>query len=270
MVLKKLLALGGGKAVPRHLPAGRRIYAIGDVHGRLDLLEDLLARIEQDDRARAPADSAVLFLGDLIDRGPDSNGVVERVLGLSERGYVAAVLMGNHEEVLLNALEGDTKAARLFTRIGGRETLLSYGVLASAYDEAGIADIPDLIAKFVPEHHLRFIRGFADFHREGDYLFVHAGVRPRVAFEEQAIQDLRWIRGEFLTHRGDHGAMVIHGHSIAQEVDERSNRIGIDTGAYSTGRLTAIGIENDQRWFLTSVVEPAERGAFEEAEENIC
>ncbi len=250
------MGLGSGRPAERHrVPEGRRVYAIGDVHGRLDLLEDVLRRIEADERTRGPAETGIVFLGDLVDRGPDSNGVVERVLRLHQSGRVAAVLTGNHEEVMLDALDGDIKSARLFTRIGGRETLLSYGVLESVYAEAHLEEIAELIARYVPARHIDFLRGFDDLHREGDYLFVHAGIRPRVPLEEQEVQDLRWIRGEFLTYRGAHEAMVVHGHSITDEVDERANRVGIDTGAYATGRLTALGLEDDARWYVTSSVE---------------
>ena len=246
------MSLGLGRAARQHrLPPGQRIYAIGDVHGRLDLLDDLLRQIEACDAAR-DGESQLVFLGDLVDRGPDSKGVVARAMELQRAGRVVAFLMGNHEEVMLRAAEGDRKAALLFTRIGGRETLLSYGVDEDSYRQAEIEEIGPLILRHVPREHLAFLESFEDSHSVGDYLFVHAGIRPDVPLKEQQSRDLRWIRGEFLEFRGDHDALVVHGHSITQTVDERPNRIGIDTGAYATGVLTAIGIDGDRRWFLST------------------
>lgn len=252
MVLKRLMAMGAGRAKQHRLPEGRRIYAIGDVHGRLDLLDALLDQIAESEHRREPADTAIIFLGDLVDRGPDSCGVVERAMELKAKGRVAALLMGNHEEIMLAAADGDLKMAGLFARVGGRETLLSYGVPAEIYNSAHVEEIPGLIERHVPVSHLSFLRKFQDMYAVGDYLFVHAGIRPQVPVAEQNARDLRWIRGEFLTYRGDHDAMVVHGHSIADAVEERSNRINIDTGAYATGRLTAIGLEGGERWFLAT------------------
>lgn len=237
--------------MPRAIAAGERIYAIGDIHGRRDCLDDLLARIDDDDRARGPAATTLVFLGDLVDRGPESRGVVERLQQLS-RLRLCIFLMGNHEEVFVDAWEGDESAARLFHRIGGRETLLSYGVTPAEYDAADFARMITLLATHVPAEHVAFLRGFRDTHRSGDYLFVHAGIRPGTPIDEQRPADMRWIRDKFLDDPRDHGAIVVHGHSITPAVDERPNRVGIDTGAYASGRLTALGLEGTDRWFLST------------------
>lgn len=233
---------------------GERIYAIGDIHGRLDLLEDLLAQIHTDNAGRASARTTFVFLGDLVDRGPNSRGVVERLMRLAEasgKDLISVVfLKGNHEELLIKAYRGDRQAARLLNRVGGRETLLSYGVTAEEYDAANIDELLALMTPRIPERHIAFLDGFTDWYESGRYLFVHAGIRPDVPLANQRGSDLRWIRREFLEWSGDLGYMVVHGHSISEEVDERSNRIGIDTGAYVTGRLTALAVEGSHRWYL--------------------
>jgi serine/threonine protein phosphatase 1 len=237
---------------PHAVPDGRRIYSVGDIHGRLDLLEDLLARIEEDDRARGRAASEIIFLGDLVDRGPDSRGVVEHLMAVGAGPRPVRFLMGNHEQVFLRALEGDLKALRFLIRIGGRETLLSYGITEEEYGDLAYEDLALAARERVPQAHVRFLAGFEKWIEVGDYLFVHAGVRPGIALEEQSASDLCWIRDDFLNHRDSFGPMVVHGHSITQGVDVRANRIGIDTGAFASGRLTAIGLEGQERWFLST------------------
>lgn len=250
MVLKLLRRAIEPAAPPAHVPDGLRIYAIGDIHGRRDLLDDLLFRIDADDRARGAARSQLIFLGDLVDRGPDSAGVIQRTMELKSGGRSARFLMGNHEEVFLKALGGSLEALRFFVKIGGRATILSYGFDEAEYDAMDYDALMAALIARVPRAHIDFLRGFEDRIAIGDYLFVHAGIRPRVPVEEQVGGDLRWIRSEFLDFRGDHGAVVVHGHTISEDVEERSNRIGIDTGAFATGRLTAIGLEGGERWYL--------------------
>lgn len=234
------------------VPQGQRLYAVGDVHGRLDLLDALLDAIAADDAGRPPRATTIIFLGDLIDRGPDSRGVVERLLALSRGATPTRFLMGNHEQVFLRALEGDVQALRFLIRIGGRETLLSYGIGEAEYRALDYEDLIALAQRLVPEAHRAFLAGFEPWIEVGDYLFVHAGVRPGIAIEEQSTSDLCWIRDEFLRHRDSFGKMVVHGHSITHEVDLKPNRIGIDTGAFASGRLTAIGLDGEERWFLST------------------
>ncbi|MBA2919743.1 serine/threonine protein phosphatase [Sphingomonas sp. MAH-20] len=234
------------------VPAGTRLYAIGDIHGRLDLLDQLLFRIEADNRTRGDGSTQLIFLGDLVDRGPNSAGVVQRALEIRQSGRPARFLMGNHEEVFLKALNGSLEALRFFVKIGGRATILSYGFDEAEYDRLDYAELLPELVRRVPAEHVAFLRAFEDRIAIGDYLFVHAGVRPRVPLDEQSGGDLRWIRSEFLDFRGDHGAVVVHGHTITDQVEERPNRIGIDTGAFASGRLTALGLEGSDRWYLST------------------
>lgn len=253
MVFKRLFGRPE-MAQPRlwRAPPGERIYAIGDIHGRLDLLDDLLARIDADDAERPEARTQLIFLGDLADRGPDSRGVIERLMALAEMRPGTRFIAGNHEELLILAWARDTRALGLFHRVGGRETMASYGVPYHLYDGATLEELGEIVAKAIPKPHIDFLGSFEDFVVAGDYVFVHAGLRPGFSIEEQVSSDLRWIRKDFTEHRGDFGSMVIHGHTITEQIDERVNRIGIDTGAYASGKLTAIGIEGDARWFLAT------------------
>jgi serine/threonine protein phosphatase 1 len=239
------------KAPARRGAAGHRAYAIGDVHGRLDLLDGLLQQIDADHRARGGgAKPLLVFLGDLIDRGPHSCQVVERVRGGALPGFRTMALLGNHEEVLLRLLDGEEGLLRQWFGFGGRECLASYGTDASALLAMPERTALQHIRHAIPPEHQAFLRELSDSFRFGDYLFVHAGIRPGVPLEHQSPVDLRWIRQPFLGDRRNHGMMVVHGHTISDAIDERSNRIGIDTGAFHYGVLTALAIESEQRWFL--------------------
>lgn len=235
----------------RRAPSGRRAYAVGDVHGCLDKLNGLLAQIEADHAARGPAQGYVVFLGDLVDRGPDTRGVLERLRAYAPDGLTPLFLMGNHEEFFLRVLEGDTGLVGQWLTFGGRELSTSYGLsdwwLPSASPEA----IVQALGVAVPREHRLFVTGFGDSFRFGDYLMVHAGVRPGIALDAQAPADLRWIREPFLKDQSEHGVLVIHGHTVVDAPEERPNRIGIDTGAYKGGPLTALGLEGEERWYLS-------------------
>lgn len=230
---------------PRH-----RAYVVGDIHGRLDLLEQLLELIEQDARKRRKLKTTIIFLGDLIDRGPASAQVVERLRTYRPLFANMAFLMGNHEEVLLRVLAGDSALLRHWLNFGGAECLRSYGgdpiAARMMQPEQSIA----VVKHCVPDTHAEFLRSFADTISFGRYLFVHAGVRPGTSLRDQTHSDLRWIREPFLEDKRDHGYVVVHGHTISDRVELRSNRIGIDTGAYRTGVLTALAIEGRDRWLL--------------------
>jgi serine/threonine protein phosphatase 1 len=233
------------------IPAGQRLYAIGDIHGRRDCLNMLLAQIDADEALRGAADTTLIFLGDLVDRGTDSRGVIDRCMTVSQTRKTV-FLMGNHEEIMIRAWEGDKRATALFHRVGGRETMISYGLSAHDYDAMDTGELTQSVGSRVPPEHIAFLRNFEDSFACGDYLFVHAGIRPGVPINAQDPADLRWIRREFLDDNRDHGAMIVHGHSITEDVDEKPNRIGIDTGAFASGKLTALGIEGAQRWVLSS------------------
>jgi serine/threonine protein phosphatase 1 len=231
---------------------GQRYYAIGDIHGRLDLLDQLLDRIATDSKARGGAELHLILLGDLVDRGPDSAGVVRRAMKLAAADTHIRFIKGNHEEVFIEAARGDPQSARFLSRFGGRETILSYGLSADEYEKLDFEEMADWMLNNVPRDHVDFLDDFEDMIEAGDYVFVHAGIKPKVALANQKPEDLRWIREEFLSWRQPHEKIVIHGHTIMLEVDEHPNRIGIDTGAYNSGRLTAIGLEGTQRWYLST------------------
>ncbi len=241
------------------VPAGQRVYAIGDIHGRLDLFELLLDIIHEDAAARGPADTWLVLLGDLVDRGPDSCGVVERAMQLAEGGKVR-VLAGNHEEMLLGSM-ADPETLRHFLRHGGKETLFSYGLTFEEYSTSSLEQLCQRMGELIPQSQVDFMRGMENQIEFGEYLFVHAGIRPGVPLDQQIVPDLRWIRREFLDHADPHSHVVIHGHTIADEPVVRTNRIGIDTGAFASGRLTAIGLEGADRWFLSATIAPEEQAA---------
>lgn len=233
------------------VPAGQRIYAMGDIHGRVDLLDELLAKIDADDAARGPAETTLIFLGDLIDRGPDSMKVVARIMDIKARHPRTRILLGNHEEVFLQALRGDSVGAlRYALRIGADTTIQSYGVTGEEYTKTSMEELFAISRARVPIDHLEFMESFEDMIVIGDYVFVHAGVRPDKPLDQQKIQDLRWIRGDFLDYRGTLEKIVVHGHSIADEVETLPHRIGLDTGAYASGVLTAMGFQGEERWLL--------------------
>ena len=232
-------------------PDGYRAYAIGDIHGRLDLLEILLTKIEADIASRPRSENLIIFLGDLIDRGPDSATVVERLRTYGPGDAAMVFLSGNHEEVMLRILAGERGGLLAdWLKFGGAECLASYGLDPAVLATKGEAAALKAVKAAVPKAHAEFLASFADTFRFGDYLFVHAGIRPGLGIADQSQRDLRWIREPFLEDDKDHGFVVVHGHTISSKVEERANRIGLDTGAYRTGILTALAVEGGERWFL--------------------
>lgn len=224
--------------------AGERIYAIGDVHGRYDLLCDLLDRIG--DHARQAAGAArvrIILLGDLIDRGPESARVLRLARAMEQDHPDFTVLAGNHEDVLVQALDGCLDTARMWLKYGGLDTMRSFG-LETGGEAARMADDMAALRSALGDEMLEWVRDLPTMARSGDYFFCHAGVRPGRSLDEQSRDDLLWIRQPFLDHRGSHGAVIVHGHSITEGVDIRRNRIGVDTGAYRTEILSAICLEN--------------------------
>jgi serine/threonine protein phosphatase 1 len=240
--------------VPAKVPEDTRVYAIGDIHGRADLLSDLLETIRKD-AARAPERRTVLVtLGDYVDRGDWSRHVIDMLLEDPLPGAELVTLKGNHEELLMRFLEEPEDVARLWIGNGGDATLRSYGIEPSRY--LGLADgwqrMSRLLAEALPEAHRRFFEALRLHHAEGGYLFVHAGIRPGVALAEQTAETLLWVRDLFLSSEADHGAVVVHGHTVAWTPEERANRIGIDTGAFMTGRLTCLVLAGEERRFLST------------------
>ena len=231
---------------PATLPPDQRVYAIGDVHGCLDRLTAMHALIADDLAERPIAEPLLVHLGDYVDRGTDSAGVIAL---LAERAAMPDVrtvnLMGNHEHMMLAAVaSGEAEAVQLWLANGGAESLLSWGVPHSAQ--------PKDWASYLPGAHLLFLRDLAVCHEAGGYLFVHAGVRPGVPLERQSRHDLMWIREPFLSSKGPLGAVVVHGHTPRQEPVVRPNRIGIDTGAVMGGVLTCVVLEADRLGFITA------------------
>ncbi len=245
-----------GPAAPR-VPEGRRVYAIGDIHGRADLLDQLLAAIAADVvRHPGPGRLTLVFLGDYVDRGPESRGVVGRLLAGPPAGHPLAgsewvALRGNHEETVLRFLDDPGEGPGWF-RNGGLETVRSYAGGIAPGDEDRPAALRALLGRTLPEDHRRFLARMPLSYTEGDYLFVHAGLRPGVAIAEQDPDDLLWIRDAFIGSDESFGKMVVHGHTIAETPEVRPNRIGIDTGAYRTGRLTALVLEGTGLRFLAT------------------
>jgi serine/threonine protein phosphatase 1 len=232
----------------------QRVYAIGDIHGRLDVLDELLDKISSDSDLRGDASTTIVVLGDLIDRGPQSAEVVERLRTYRPSFAKTVFLMGNHEEILLRILGGETGILHDWLRFGGAECVRSYGIDPIDLQCRDRSEALRMLRRSIPRRHLKFIARFVDSASFGRYLFVHAGIRPGVPLAQQLPQDLRWIRGPFLDDNSDHGRIVVHGHSISETIEVRSNRIGLDTGAFSTGVLTAMGVEDDETWFLQTAI----------------
>jgi len=227
------------------VPAGTRYYAVGDIHGRLDLYETMIAAIDAEIAAAPGLDHRVVLLGDLVDRGPDSAGVVARTRLWQETRNVR-VLAGNHEEMFLAAFE-KPEALRHFLKHGGRETMLSYGLSVKQFNSLSLEELFAYVPEIVPQSERDYLDAFEAMIIAGDYVFVHAGIDPTRPLDEQKRSDLLWIRERFLTHEGPLEKVVVHGHTIFDSVIDCGNRIGIDTGAFRSGVLTALVLEGDQR-----------------------
>lgn len=227
--------------------SGERIYAIGDIHGRYDLLRRLLDRIGEHAQALPPTESLhLVFLGDLVDRGPQSAQVVEFLYDLEQRTDQVIVLMGNHEEAMIQAVDGDSTVLQRWLRVGGAETLESYGLrLPTPADD--LRQYTRYLQASLPGAQMRWLRNLPLTAQSGDYFFCHAGIRPGVPLARQARADLLWIRDDFVDDPAEHGAVIVHGHTIERSVTMRPNRIGIDTGAYCHGVLTALYLEDDKQ-----------------------
>lgn len=249
---------GAAKSAPeeegRHyaeplLPAGRRLYCIGDIHGRLDLLVELHNMIRTDADG-FEGSKGIVYLGDYIDRGAQSKQVLDLLIEQPMDGFDVVHLLGNHEQAMLDFL-AQPQSAAAWLNFGGQVTLLSYGVGLGRLQMLRQVDLlrDELEAKLPPSH-LEFIASCRLLHTEGSYCFAHAGIRPGIPPDEQVAEDLLWIREEFTRSRVDHGCIVVHGHSISEEVELLPNRIGIDTGAFYTGMLTALVLEGGEQRLL--------------------
>ncbi len=239
------------KRIEARVPDGARVYAIGDIHGRADLLTELHDMIRADASDHAGLRKVLVYIGDYVDRGLQSKEVIDIVIDRPLAGFEVVPLKGNHEDLMLDFLE-DTRNADIWLANGGKATLYSYGVQSDgnvASDER-LEAARKLLLEKVPKRHLEFLNDLSPWHIEGDYLFVHAGIRPRVSLDDQDHREMLWIRDEFLSSNADHGKMVVHGHSISWEPEIKKNRIGIDTGAFASGVLTCLVLQQTERTFL--------------------
>ena len=248
--LERKQTLGVAYDSPGKLPEGVRIYVVGDIHGRADLLDQLTAKIDAHLTASpGPQTLLEVFLGDYIDRGPQSKQVIERLLKRS-RLHTMIFLKGNHENYLCEFLKTPSVLAN-WSRNGGLETLLSYGLRPSMHpSDTEQANLASAFARLLPETHSQFFAQLKPSFSCGGYFFSHAGVNPAFPLTQQREEDLLWIRDAFLFCESNFGQIVVHGHTPVAQPDIRANRINIDTGAYATGRLTCLVLERGGLTFL--------------------
>jgi serine/threonine protein phosphatase 1 len=254
-MLSRLFGRKGRTEVSRTgaaVPEGVRIYAIGDIHGRADLLQRLHALIDADFTEHAIRIVRVVYLGDYVDRGPNSARVLEQ-LAIGASDFVEVTLLrGNHEEMLLRFLR-DPAVGPAWRQLGGLETLHSYGIdVSKVLNDEGYGGLSRCLNEEIPPRHRALLDKLENSATIGDYFFCHAGVRPGIALERQQPEDLIWIRAPFLDAKEDFGKIVVHGHSPTERPDFRNNRINIDTGAYATGKLTCLVLEGSTRRILST------------------
>jgi serine/threonine protein phosphatase 1 len=250
-IFKKILNLKHSEPLPVGLPENHRLYCIGDIHGRLDLLQEVHRKIASD-ASDFDGVKIRVYLGDYVDRGPHSKQVIDCLLENNCPDFKAVFLLGNHEQVLLEFLRNkDPSIAHEWFRFGGLSTLASYGV--TVHGAPMVKDVERLQAEFkekMPAAHLAFFERLVLNYDIGGYFFVHAGVRPKIKLHRQRPEDMLWIREEFLNSDVFHGKVIVHGHSISDEPEIRHNRIGVDTGAYASGKLTCAVFEGVNCRFL--------------------
>ena len=238
----------GSGRISASTPPDTRIYAVGDIHGRADLLIETIERIDNDRERRPVRYSVEVYLGDYIDRGPDSRTVIDLLAARLVKKH-AICLRGNHEDMLERFLR-DPDSFDIWSQLGALQTLASYGVVPHPDDSETSASLRDRLYQAFPRAHELFLQCLQPTFECGNIFFVHAGIRPGVPFEQQELHDLIWIRGEFLDSQLDHGKLIVHGHTPVPHPDIRENRINIDTGAVWTGTLTCIAIEGTSIMFL--------------------
>ena len=246
------------------MPDGERYYVVGDIHGRNDLFKALKSAIDQDDAGQSGADTTIVLLGDLVDRGPDSMGVVSQALKWGRERKVR-YLAGNHEEMFLKSFK-DKDTLRHFLKHGGRETVLSYGIDRKAYKTMKMGELQDAMEQVVPREHRKFLASFEDLIVAGDFVFAHAGINPKFPVTEQKPKDLRWIRDRFLKHEDPLSHIVVHGHTIFENIEYGTHRIGIDPGAFRTGRLTALVLEGSEKRLIQAIADDEGQIAIEKVD----
>ena len=246
--------IGLGKREAAQVPANMRVYAVGDIHGCSAVL-DLLHRQIESDSKNYSGDGHIVYLGDFTDRGPDSRGVLERMLHGVPEGLHPHYVRGNHDQAVLAFLE-DPESYRVWRSFGGAETLVSYGVRPPLYNSPEHMMVArDAFERALPAEHLKFLQDLELKLTIGDYVFVHAGIRPGVSLDRQSEDDLLWIREDFLFSTAEHEKIVVHGHTPLPSPVRTSNRISVDTGAYATGILTAAVLEGTTCRFLQAATQ---------------
>mgnify|MGYP001801168189 CR=1 FL=1 len=231
---------------------GERAYAVGDIHGCLNETLTLLQQLKTDNDYRDEAITYMIFLGDIVDRGPDSKKIVELLMDFPYEFAEPLFIKGNHEEMMVRGLTNEPELLQQWLKFGGFECAESYGLRRDQLSGQSPWVVQQMLRSVVPKEHVDFLDGFLDYVQFGDFLFTHAGLRPGVALSQQNPRDMRWIRDAFLEFDGEFELMVVHGHTISDEIEIRHNRIGLDTGAYETGRLSAICIEDHQTKYFCS------------------
>ena len=238
--------------------SSERIYAIGDIHGRFDLFCEIIRRIRIDATHQPARKTRILVIGDMVDRGPGSADVIKRIFKFSSNSNLI-VLRGNHEQMMIQSLGGDLRSLEAWLRFGGRETLSSWGLS----DEALVRPLNEILSaarRVVNSDIMWWMNRLPLSYISGDFLFVHAGIRPGVALGAQSPEDLLWIGEEFTKSEAHHPAVIVHGHTICETGPELlRSRVGIDTGAYRTGRLSAVAFEGGRQWTLTATIPKAQR-----------
>ena len=240
-----------GQGAAPSVPEGVRVYTVGDLHGRLDLLRELLDKISADRASRGASRDKIIFLGDYIDRGGDARTLLDFLSAGPIDGFETVYLVGNHEDYLLCFMD-DTSIGPQWLKYGGRETLDNYGITPAlaAPGAENFKRIQEELRRAVPELHLAFLRGLKIWHLEGDYLFVHAGIRPGIPLDRQTRHDLTFSRDGFVDCADDHGYVVVHGHTVCAAPEILANRINIDTGAFSSGTLTCLVLQGASQAIL--------------------
>jgi len=235
------------------LPEGMRIYAVGDIHGRADLLERLHRDILRDAQTAPSGDNLVIYLGDYLDRGPYVRQTLDTLIAGLPPGFRTEFLMGNHEQLFLD-FKQDPYLLELWISLGGHSTLRSYQVQVpgSGFSLEKAHEIRNDLLEAMPREHLEFLENLRPYLQLGDYLFVHAGIRPGLPLERQRTEDLLWIRDDFTDPEDEHEFKVIHGHTIYDQIREYPSRIGMDTGAYATGILSCAVLEGPKVSFLST------------------
>ena len=233
-------------------PEGTVVYAVGDIHGHLNLLGKLQQQIKDDMAGRDATRRVIVYLGDYVDRGPNSREVLEHLLTRPMDDCESIHLAGNHDHWMLRFL-GDASVGLPWVRNGGRETLMSYGVVPPrTLGDAQLPALQEAFQKALPDTHRAFLQSMPVCHEEGGYFFAHAGVKPGVPLDQQTENDLTWIREEFLYSDEDFGKVVVHGHTPTHTPEEYPNRIAVDTGAFMSGKLTAAVLHGSKTSFLHS------------------